>query len=206
MSEVAIPLTGSDSPVPKLIVFDLDNTIWTPELYEMYGAPFRRKGGALLDRSGMPLQLFRDIPEILKEAATYPRFAESRLAVASRTEHDDWAAEAMRLLHAFDDVPMNRIFDAELTEVYPSTKTRHFRRLRENSGVDYHDMLFFDDWSLNTREVGALGVTSIVCPSGMTRAIWDRGLALFAARRLAAAGESGGGGGGSGGSGSASGR
>ncbi|RHY30841.1 hypothetical protein DYB32_003985 [Aphanomyces invadans] len=39
--------------VPKLIVFDLDFTLWYPEMYELAGAPFRRSAkGVVTARDG----------------------------------------------------------------------------------------------------------------------------------------------------------
>lgn len=36
--------------LPKLVVFDLDATLWWPEMY-MMDAPFRRSGDRVLDKT-----------------------------------------------------------------------------------------------------------------------------------------------------------
>ena len=41
-------------------------------------------------------------------------------------------------------------------------------------------MIFFDDQMGNIKDVAALGVTSVLTPNGVTRALFDKGLASFA--------------------------
>jgi len=41
-------------------------------------------------------------------------------------------------------------------------------------------MIFFDDDPANIRDVGSLGVVSILTPDGVTREAWDRGMEAFA--------------------------
>ena len=43
------------------------------------------------------------------------------------------------------------------TEIYPSSKDRHFRSLKSKTGVDFGDMLFFDDERRNIMEVREKG-------------------------------------------------
>jgi hypothetical protein len=38
-------------------------------------------------------------------------------------------------------------------QIYPGSKTRHFQKLAQDTGVAFTDMLFFDDWDLNLDEV-----------------------------------------------------
>lgn len=42
-------------------------------------------------------------------------------------------------------------------------KIRHFGEIRRNSQVPYEDMIFFDDWDQNCKDVGKLGVTCVEC-------------------------------------------
>lgn len=39
--------------------------------------------------------------------------------------------------------PSSALFD--FMEIYPGSKMTHFRKIREASGVEYEDMVFFDD-------------------------------------------------------------
>lgn len=42
-------------------------------------------------------------------------------------------------------------------------KVRHFGEIRRNSKVPYEEMIFFDDWDQNCKDVGKLGVTCVEC-------------------------------------------
>lgn len=66
-------------------------------------------------------------------------------------------------------------------EIYPGSKTTHFRKLHEKSGVDYEEMLFFDDESRN-RNVEELGVVMQLVRDGVTRNEIDRGVELWRKR------------------------
>ena len=65
-------------------------------------------------------------------------------------------------------------------EIYPGSKIGHFKSLREALGVEYHECLFFDNESWNTKEVAStLGVCSVHCPGGLTWKAFERGLELY---------------------------
>ena len=49
----------------------------------------------------------------------------------------------------------------------------------EYPDIEFHQMVFFDNEIGNIRNVSQLGVHSVFCPDGMTREIWNRGLADF---------------------------
>jgi magnesium-dependent phosphatase 1 len=67
---------------PKLIVFDLDNTLWTPELYQLERTP----------KAGKDIWLFDDVQEILFELSTdRVKWGNTRVAIASRTNKVEWA-------------------------------------------------------------------------------------------------------------------
>lgn len=42
-------------------------------------------------------------------------------------------------------------------------KVKHFGEIRRNSRVPYEEMIFFDDWDQNCKDVGKLGVTCVEC-------------------------------------------
>lgn len=171
-----------DPGVPRLVVMDLDFTLWHPELYQMRGSPFRKgEDGKVRDRSGTVIDLFPGVREILLSVHRDERFQESTLAIASRTEHERWAREVMALLELEPGVLMRDVFTPRLSEIYRGTKVRHLGELRKNSGVPYEDMIFFDDWDQNCKDVGKLGVTCIECPRGLNKQIWNRGLNEFRA-------------------------
>ena len=55
--------------IPSLVVFDLDFTLWSPEMYELSGPPFKynEKTGIVKDSRGEIISLFNDVHEILDE-------------------------------------------------------------------------------------------------------------------------------------------
>jgi magnesium-dependent phosphatase 1 len=63
------------------------------------------------------------------------------------------------------------------------SKIRHFRELKATTGLEYSDMLFFDDETRNS-EVESLGVTFILIESdGVTKSIFENGLQEWRRRR-----------------------
>jgi magnesium-dependent phosphatase 1 len=96
------------------------------------------------------------------------------MALASRTEQPPWARELIDLFGV-----ARRFAHAE---IYPSSKLRHFSALQLASGIEFADMLFFDDEMRNIREVGDLGVTSVLVENGITRQMFDDSLRTYSAR------------------------
>lgn len=102
-------------------------------------------------------------------------------ALASRTEQPEWAKSLLRLLsvtHRFAH-----------SEIYPSSKLKHFASLLARTNVVYENMLFFDDEMRNIREVSELGVTCVFVEAGMSQEVFDFGLSQFAANHDGAKGQ-----------------
>lgn len=72
-----------------------------------------------------------------------------------------WAKEVMSLIELEPGLLMRSVFS--FSEIYTGSKVRHFGAIRKNSGVPYEDMIFFDDWDQNCKDVGSLGVTCVEC-------------------------------------------
>ncbi|TWT77676.1 Acid Phosphatase [Posidoniimonas polymericola] len=155
---------------PALIVFDLDFTLWDAGgvWCDCLTPPFRQQEGRVEDREGRHVRLYDDVPRILDECEASP----AALALASRTGEPDWARRLAELLG------IRARFAHQ--EIYPSSKVRHFAALREATGCDYDQMLFFDDEERNVHEVGRLGVTCVLVEQGMTHAVFQDGLERFA--------------------------
>lgn len=63
------------SPIPKLVAFDLDGTLWWPEMYMLSGAPFKQDGkGRVFDRAQEQVELMGASAAILHELATDARW------------------------------------------------------------------------------------------------------------------------------------
>eukprot|EP01041_Mallomonas_annulata_P005414 gene5414-10839_t len=160
------------SRLPKLVVFDLDFTLWKPELYQLSGSPFRRdKTGRILDKRGTEILLFPGVDNIIRQIKSWGN--DTKIGIASRTDEPEWAAEVLSLME-IDNVPLRNYFDFQ--EIYPGSKITHFHRLNTVSGIPFNKMIFFDDWDLNCNEVSRLGVVCIECPAGLNTSIFELGL------------------------------
>lgn len=147
--------------VPSLIVFDLDNTLWTPELYQLRTIAQQNKDPV----AHKDVKLFDGAHKIIQQIKSDrdSKFANTKFAVASRTKSVDWAHS---LLTQFE---LRDIFD--YIEILPGNKEQHFKNLRRDSGIEFSEMLFFDDARDgkfgNCEPVASLGVLSVHTPNGI---------------------------------------
>jgi magnesium-dependent phosphatase 1 len=190
------------SPAPKLIVFDLDYTLWafwvdthvTPPLKPSPNASSSSCSSAV-DKYGETYGFYDDVPAILQ---TLPQ-AGIKTAVASRTHAPALAKTLLKILHlpaqaaedpGSDDAPKSAAvgarkaldaFDAGL-EIYPSSKIKHFEAIHKRTGIKYEDMLFFDDEARN-RDTESLGVTMWLVRDGVTWKEVEKGVEEWRRRR-----------------------
>jgi len=160
--------------LPSLIVFDLDNTLWTPELYQLRKVARSNR----YPIANEDVKLFPAAKQIIQQIKNERegRFANTKFAVASRTQSVDWAHN---LLEQFE---LKELFDH--VEIFSGDKKRHFSHLKSASGIDYEEMLFFDDSRDgrygNCEPVSQLGVLSVHCPNGLyEEKIWTNALDHF---------------------------
>jgi magnesium-dependent phosphatase 1 len=155
--------------LPKLIVFDLDNTLWTPELYQLR----KHQRTNTIPVAGRDIKLMEGAQAALQLKESMP---DTKFAVASRTKSVEWAHD---LLQQFD---IYHLFD--FVEIFPGNKRTHFENIKRESGVKFSDMLFFDDARDgkygNCQPVSQMGVLSVHCPSGLhTPDIFHTGLQRY---------------------------
>eukprot|EP00123_Amoebidium_parasiticum_P006444 comp17394_c0_seq1/m.16721 comp17394_c0_seq1/g.16721 ORF comp17394_c0_seq1/g.16721 comp17394_c0_seq1/m.16721 type:complete len:192 (-) comp17394_c0_seq1:100-675(-) len=165
--------------MPGLVVFDLDATLWYPEMYHLWGsggAPFRlnKKNGNVVDRSGTEVYLMGQSRQILHELKTKPQWMHTRVAVASSTDEPEWARECLALIEVGDGIKMKDTI--HFVEISKSNKKQHFQRLHEKTGVAYNDIIFYDNEMGNIRNVSQLGVVCVYTPDGLTGQMWQKGL------------------------------
>ena len=114
-------------------------------------------------------------------------FKKCKVAVASSTTEPTYASACLAQMK-IDCSGQRTESMADLIDfrqIYPGSKGRqHFPRLKEETGINYSDMMFFDDcsYSDNCKEVANLcpGVTCVRTPRGLTVQEFDAGLAAFA--------------------------
>jgi len=151
-----------------LIVFDLDLTLWHcgPLLWcDQLTPPLARDDdGRVRAACRTEIRLYPEVPALLDRLST----GGHRLALASRTSAPGLARELLRLFGIAGHFPHQQI--------YPGDKAAHFRALREETGMAYGEMLFFDDEARNIHSVGRLGVAAHLVTGGMSLARLDAAL------------------------------
>lgn len=96
--------------------------------------------------------------------------------------------KALHIIPNFSDNPATngrtiRALDYfDYIQIFPATKTEHFSRIQQASGIAYEDMLFFDDEARNRNVETELGVTFCLVRDGMTLDEVDRGVGAWRKR------------------------
>ncbi|QDZ25391.1 magnesium-dependent phosphatase [Chloropicon primus] len=174
-------MSKSGPRLPRLIAFDLDDTLWFPEMYLLIGgAPFRKdKQGRLISSGGEEVELYPAARACLKELATSPKYKDIKVVFASRCHETDWAYTCMDLLDVCDGVSVSQCLN-EGGVFQGGSKQGHFAELKRRTGIEYEEMVFFDNERWNITEVKKLGVTCVHTPNGMQAGQFEKGLALYA--------------------------
>lgn len=193
---------------PSLVVFDLDDCTWSPETCFLSALPSKTQTGPLLDKgNGISsvkcgsdylychpgaLKAFQEIYEGKK----YPNM---KLAFCSSASTYGLASKiafaAIEILEIQPGVTirdaLNKSWSSEIIQkddhclignggrLSEDKATSHFPILKQNTGIEYKDMLFFDDsnWTNHCKRVSS--VCGVVCqrtPHGCQINEWENGL------------------------------
>lgn len=164
------------SSVPRLCVLDLDECVWSPEMYTLSHMPSRPLIGDLNGRGegvvgvhsgGDVIRIYPGALQAMQEVAD-GLHGEMRMAVASSADTplaERIGRAAMELLEVLPGLTMADLLrrgceDGRNLQIgrqppLSSDKSRtHFPILRDACGVAYEEMLFFDDSARRSREGG----------------------------------------------------
>ena len=160
--------------LPKLVVFDLDYTLWPFWADTMYDLQYKSdgEGGVVGMRSRDKKKLYKDSREILGILFK----ANIPIAAASRTDNPPMAKNLLKL---FD---IEKYFSYK--EIYPGSKVNHFKQFHKASRVAYKEMVFFDDEERNIQEISLLGVTCVHVDRGISKKTFLEGLNIFSRKKF----------------------
>ncbi|KAF3326065.1 Magnesium-dependent [Carex littledalei] len=156
VKEEALRIMSVIEVLPRLVVFDLDYTLW----------PFYCECRSKREKPS----LYRDAKGIMYAL----RDKGVDMAIASRSPTPDIANTFL------DKLGMKSLFVA--TEIFSSWthKTEHFQRIQRKTNIPYKSMLFFDDEDRNIDSVSKMGVTSVLVENGLNLDMFKLGLRNFA--------------------------
>lgn len=190
------------SRVPQLIVFDLDQCMWSPEMYQLRSKPTVPVLGDLgnglgegivgCNNGNQTVALFPGALLALQELHTLKEFKHTRIAAASSSEEPTYSAACLDLLEILPGVTMRSVFSyfaigrTKACGNLTSDKRTHFKKIQAESGIDFSEMLFFDDcnWGDHVGKINkAHGVIGQRTPEGLQESEWREALATFAQER-----------------------
>lgn len=154
---------------PKLVVFDTDYTIWPFDFYYDVMPPVRngtiRK--TVMDRYNRTFRPYPDVPIIFKTLYKL----KYQIAVATRGFRNRRFTGLLRYTELLKYLKYHFC--------YPLSQRRNLHEIRRESGIDFSDMLYFDDEITGCLDASDLNLTAILVLDGMNMATLNKGFEVF---------------------------
>jgi magnesium-dependent phosphatase 1 len=171
---------------PKLVVLDLDFTVWPFDCNKYIQPPFTFNGTNTIDKYGKLANPYFDVPYILKILIELG----IPVAIASRNPSSDFCKSLLQTiripdttLSLWDAIPSENLFHAYSSGSYGCGygKTKHFTNIQNSCNIAFSDMLFFDDNIENILVAQRSGVTSVHLSqsTGLTWGAFEAGLIVW---------------------------
>lgn len=183
--EAQVPPASAQEAQDYLPVFDLDHTLWPFDCDKHVISPFTFiPHVGTLDRFGRYAEPFKDVRKIFEDFAE----AGKKVAIASRNPSQGPCEELLRAIKISPpskkditclwDLVGPGLFHAYSSQGRPG-KTKHLEAIKEASGVDYGNMIFFDDLPENIAYAATSGVVAIYIKKGLTQEALKNGIELW---------------------------
>jgi magnesium-dependent phosphatase 1 len=190
------PQPKTDPLLPTMIVFDLDDCLWTPEMHELRNPPTQPVQGSLnaaalqgvvgmKNKSGQTVRLYDGARKTLYELATNIAYKGILLAAASTSLEPSYSHLCLQGIEILPGLTLRNMLKFDQigrSGRLNSDKITHFRLLQDESNVAYKEMLFFDDcnWGDHCGRVNqAFGIVSQRTPYGLTYKEFLQGLQSY---------------------------
>ena len=183
--EEIIKLWDSLETKPRVIVFDLDLTLWPFWVDSHVSPPFEKisidhEGFTIVDKKRRKMTFYKDVPMILNTLKNYCLKGNGHMAIASRTNEYKGAIELIEH-YGWKDYFMS-------FQMYSGSKAVHMEKICEDIGgqINKNDILFFDDKKHNIDDTKCLGITAYELDQrfGLTREDCLNGLKMHNCRLI----------------------
>ena len=178
--EDIVKLWDSLKNKPKLIVFDLDLTLWPFWIDRHVNPPFTKYSNnnqfyTIIDEKRRKMTFYKDVPTILNTFRNYCLKNNGYMAIASRTSE---FKAAMELLEHYGWKDYFQSF-----QMFYGSKSVHMQNICEEigNGISKNEILFFDDKKHNIDDTKCLGITAYQLNPriGLTRQDCLNGLKMY---------------------------
>jgi len=198
------------SVLPELVVFDLDDCLWSPEMYELSEIPRKVEIGKLgeCDEGVIAVWSGNDkiklYPGALRALQEFYLDMHPGMRIAAASSANTPLAEkigrtAMGMLEVLPGVTAREVFAKGWQDGFegnlqigrqpplsPDKSATHFPFLRKATGIDYKKMLYFDDcnWDDHCGKVAAKhSVIGVRTPFGLQKESWVKGLKAYESKQ-----------------------